>query len=222
MQIQVIKQRTRLSGYNADKNLLYCKRLIDSGTTSTSDLAILLQKSKKQTRRYIKKLAQKGLASLDSKTGRLQKTISQCLKAQYEALSDGEFRQLPEIQKWINDCIARGLHPKTIANMANSIKRLCNLVRIYPKQLTISKKSATDLWLRFAVEFRKQYPTKGTHIYRVSFKNFLASFDITFGHGMCKVHGLSSAHDRFGAYAGVHLSSSFTKKPSTHKKSIDF
>ncbi|MHB8547471.1 MAG: hypothetical protein ACYDAJ_11980 [Nitrosotalea sp.] len=61
------------------------------------------------------------------------------------------------------------------------------MTKTIPKNVIRSKKDAIETWVRFMIEFRKQNPTRGTHRYRVSFKNFLASFDITFAPRMGKI-----------------------------------
>jgi integrase len=210
--MQVNSKSYSLNWNGKSKNLYECKKLIDSGITGTKDLSVILNQSERQTRRHIKKLAAFGLVKLDMETGRMEKSTENVLKKQYNSLSDGTFRKIPEIQKWVNDCIARELHPKSIANMVNAMKRLCGYIKIHPKKLVTSKKIAKEYWTTFMVEYKKQNPAKGTHMYRVSYKNFLASFEMTFAHGSCKTFGLSSAHDRFGTYAGVHFSSAMTKK----------
>lgn len=130
----------------------------------------------------------------------------------YELFSKDEFVKIPEIEKWINDCIARDVQPSTISQYLKCVKSILTLTKTIPKDIIKSKKYAVEVWARFMVEFRKQNPARGTQYYRVSFKNFLASFEITFAPHMGKMYGLSSSHDKYGAYAGVSLSQELTKK----------
>jgi len=153
-------------------------------------------------------MARLGLIKLDPQTGRLvKKRLSHV-----ESLSKNRFTKIPEIEKWMNDCIARDVRSSTISQYMQCLKSILILTKTTPKEIIKSKKDALEIWAKFMVEFRKQNAEKGTHRYRVSFKNFLASFDITFAPRMGKMYGLSSAHDKYGAYAGVSLSQELTKQ----------
>jgi len=203
-------RRIRLHGTRRKKERVYLemKNLIDKGITSTNELASRLGKSTKQTRRYIKDMARFGLVKLDPETGMLvKKRLSHI-----ELLSRDRFTKIPEIEKWINDCIARDLQPSTVSHYLKAVKTILLLTKTTPKEVIKSKKDAIEIWAKFMVEFRKQNPARGTQYYRVSFKNFLASFEITFAPRMGKMYGLSSSHDKYGGYAGVSLSPELTKK----------
>jgi hypothetical protein len=190
-----------------EKLFLKLKNMIDHETTSVTELANKIGKSTRHTRRYIVKMANLGMVRLNPETGTLVKTR----EINFESISKRDFRKIPEISKWVKDCISRDVRPHTISHYLNSVKYILRLTETIPKNVVKSKKYAIETWVRFMVEFRKQHPTRGNHHYRVSFKNFLASFDITFAPRMGKMHGLSSSHDRYGAYAGVSLSKELTK-----------
>lgn len=190
-----------------ERLFLKLKNMIDHETTSVTELSGRIGRSTRQTRRYIKKMASLGMVKLDPKTRMLVKIK----EMNFDFISKSDFAKISEISKWIDDCIARDVSPYTISQYLNSVKSIFRLTKTIPKNVTKSKKDAIEVWVRFMVEFRKQNPTRGTHHYRVSFKNFLASFDITFAPQMGKIYGLSSSHDRYGAYAGVSLSQELTK-----------
>lgn len=204
------ERRIRIRGTRRKKERAYLeiKKLIDKGTTSTSELASKLGTSTRQTRRHIKNMASLGLIKLDPQTGMLVKKRP----THAELLSRDRFTKIPEIEKWINDCIARDVQPSTISQYMHGLKSMLILTKTTPKDIIKSKKDALEIWAKFMVEFRKQNAKKGTQRYRVSFKNFLASFEITFAPRMGKMYGLSSAHDKHGGYAGVSLSQELTKK----------
>lgn len=204
------ERRIKLRGVRRKKERVYreIKEIIDKGTTSTTELASILGKSTRQTRRLIGNMARLGLVKIDSETGRLVKKRLSF----FELLSKNKFTKIPEIEKWINDCIARDVQPSTISHYLYSVKYILILTKTTPKEVIKSKKDAVEIWAKFMVEFRKQNRTRGTQHYRVSFKNFLASFDITFAPRMGKMYGLSSSHDKYGGYAGVSLSQELTKK----------
>ncbi|MDE1831604.1 MAG: hypothetical protein KGI02_04440 [Thaumarchaeota archaeon] len=148
------------------------------------------------------------VVKLDPETGMLVKKRL----PDYELLSKDEFTKIPEIEKWINDCIACDVQPSTISQYVKCVKSILSLTKTIPKDVIKSKKDAVEIWAKFMVGFRKQNPARGTQYYRVSFKNLLASFEITFAPRMGKMYGLSSSHDKYGAYAGVSLSQELTKK----------
>lgn len=179
--------------------------LVTKGITSTNQLAIELDKSSRHVRRYLKIMAVLGMVKLDKQTGRLVKN-----RTIQEPTSLDVFFKIPEIVKWHDDCIARQVRPRTIRQYLLTVRYILSTINATPKNVISSKKSAIEYWTRFIVEYRKKYPSKGTHHFRVSFKNFLASFDIVFPPRMGKVYGLSSAHDSYCSYAGIYLSSGIT------------
>lgn len=199
----------RLSSSKRQKLFLELKKMIDQETTQITEIAKKIGRSRKQTRRYIVKMASLGMVRLNPETRTLVKTSS---VLNYESLSKSEFAKIPEISKWINDCIARDVRPSTISQYLKCVKSIFALTKTTPKDVIKSKKDAVEIWARFMVEYRRKNPIGGTQYYRVSFKNFLASFDITFAPRMGKMYGLSSSHDKYGAYAGVSLSPNLTKK----------
>jgi DNA-binding transcriptional regulator YhcF (GntR family) len=203
------ERRIRLHGVRRKKERAYLeiKELIDKDLTSTNELALRLSKSSRQIRRYLKNMALLGIVKLDKHTGRLVKK-----NINYRCITRDSFSKIPVIVKWQDDCIAREVKPKTRRKYLLDVKRIFHMVNENPKKTASSKKSALEFWTKFIVEFRKKYPTRGTHNFRVSYKNFLASFDIVFPPRMGKVYGLSSAHDNYGSYAGIYLLSDITEE----------
>ena len=201
-------RRVKFHGRRTEKELLYfkIKDLINTGTTSTNELALQLGKSTKQTRRYLKAMARLRMIRLYAKSGRLIKE-----GINYRMLSKDAFSKIPEISKWIDDCIVRQIAPRTIQGYIQSVRYMFGVVRAKPVNVISSRNAAIEFWTKFIVSYKKQFPHKGTRNYRVSYRNFLASFDIVFPTRMGKIYGLSSAHDNFGGYAGVCFSSQVTE-----------
>ncbi|MGI0060543.1 MAG: hypothetical protein ACREBJ_12330, partial [Nitrosotalea sp.] len=202
-------RRITIRGKRKKKERAYLemKDLIDNGITSTTLLASTLGISTRQARRRMKNMALLGLVKLDKQTGRLVVP-----KKDIFYMSGDQFLQIPEIAKWINDCIARQVKPRTIRNYTSAVRFMFRAVHYTPKNVVSSKKTAIEFWTRFIVEYRKKYPSRGTHRFRIGLKNFLASFDIVFPARMGKIYGLSSAHDNPASYVGVCFSSSITEE----------
>jgi integrase len=202
-------RRVRFHGKRTEKEMVYfkIKDLIDEGITSTGDLALRLGKSTRQTRRYLKKMARLRMVKLDSRSGRLLKE-----GINYRSLSKDRFSKIPEISKWIDDCIARQIAPRTIMGYVQSVRYILGVIRKDPKKVIASRGTAIEYWTKFIVAYKKQFPSKGTRNYRVSYRNFLASFDIIFPTRMGKIYGLSSAHDNSGSYAGICFSARITEE----------
>ncbi|MGI0061311.1 MAG: hypothetical protein ACREBA_02535 [Nitrosotalea sp.] len=179
------------------------KDRIDEGITNVTVLSGLLGKSRKQTRRYIKDMACLGMVKLNPKT----RTLLKERRSEYAWLSKNSFGMIPEISKWMDDCIARQVKPKTMRQYLSFVKYICNKIDASPKEIVSSKKTAIEFWTRFIVAHRKERPDTGTHGFRIAYKNFIASHDIIFLPRMGKTYGLSSAHDNYGIYAGISLSS---------------
>lgn len=197
--------KRRLSGKKKDMAFLEIKKLIDSGVTSTKELASCTGRSQRQVRRYIINMAMVRIIKLDSKTSRLVK------KRKPKSFLDNNFTEVPEISKWIDDCIAREVKPRTISQYVNCVRHVFRSIRAKPGDVVSSKKSAIEFWTKFIVDFRKKNPEKGSHGYRTSFKNFLSSHYIVFPPRMGKIYGLSSAHDNYGSHAGVAFSPQITE-----------
>ncbi|MGI0047430.1 MAG: hypothetical protein ACREBB_09640 [Nitrosotalea sp.] len=202
-------RRVRFHGKRTEKELVYfkIKDLINQGMTSTGDLALHLGKSTRQTRRYLKAMARLRMVKLYVKTGRLLKE-----GVNYRSLSKDSFSKIPEISKWIDDCIARQIAPRTIQGYVQSVRYIFGVIKTKPANVISSKNNAIEYWTKFIVSYKKQFPSKGTRNYRVSYRNFIASFGIVFPTRMGKIYGLSSAHDNFGGYAGVCFSSQVTEE----------
>jgi DNA-binding transcriptional regulator YhcF (GntR family) len=199
-------RRVRFHGKRTEKEFIYfkIKDLVNQGITSTGDLALHLGKSPRQTRRYLKRMARLRMVKLDNKTGRLIKE-----GINYRSLSKDSFTKIPEISHWIDDCIARQIAPRTIQGYVQSVRYILGTIKTNPKHVISSKNSAIECWTKFIISYKKQFPSKGTRNYRVSYRNFLASFGIVFPTRMGKIYGLSSAHDNYGGYAesAFHLMS---------------
>lgn len=199
-------RRVKFHGKRTEKEFVYfkIKDLVNQGITSTGDLALHLGKSPRQTRRYLKRMARLRMVKLDNKTGRLIKE-----GINYRSLSKDSFTKIPEISHWIDDCIARQIAPRTIQGYVQSVRYILGTIKTNPKHVISSKNSAIECWTKFIISYKKQFPSKGTRNYRVSYRNFLASFGIVFPTRMGKIYGLSSAHDNYGGYAesAFHLMS---------------
>ena len=101
------RKSKRLHGKKITKDELhaYVKRLMDNEEiTQTCELSKRIGKTPKTVRRIILEMESKGLVEFNSK-GRLLKTLERKQKDEYEFLTTNKFSKIPEIQKWINDCI---------------------------------------------------------------------------------------------------------------------
>lgn len=201
-------RRVRFHGRRTEKEILYfkIKEMIDQGITSTGELALRLGKSTRQTRRYLKTMARLRMVKLYVRTGRLVKP-----GINYRTLSKDNFTKIPAVSRWIDDCIARQIAPRTIQGYVQSMRYIFGVLRTKPSTVVSSKEKAIEYWSKFIVSYKKQFPSKGTRNYRVAYRNFLASYGIVFPTRMGKLYGLSSAHDNFGGYAGVCFSSQVTE-----------
>lgn len=189
------------------------KELIDDGVIRTKDISEKINRSKRQTRRYLVQMSKYQMITLtDSK--RLEKSQDQIKKYHFNVISRDEFVQIPEIKQWIDGCLARGLKFQTISGYISFAKFIFNFMSENPSNVLTSKESTIKFWILFAADFRRHHPSKGTQCYRVTYKNLLAAHNIFFANRMGKIYGLSSTHDRFAPYAGVHFTSSVTKKIS--------
>ncbi|TBR24566.1 MAG: hypothetical protein EPO63_03640, partial [Candidatus Nitrosotenuis sp.] len=174
---------------------LQIKSAINEGTIRTKDISKSINRSERQIRRYFVEMSKLGMITLTN-TSRVAITQEQTLKHQYISISKHEFLKTPQIKKWINGCIARGLSPQTIASYLHSVKYIFNFMRISPSEVLVSRESAIDFWIDFISEFKRNRPNQGTHIFRVSYKSLLASLGITFANNVGKVFGLSSRPDK--------------------------
>ncbi|TSA16667.1 MAG: hypothetical protein D4R72_06380 [Nitrosopumilales archaeon] len=202
--------RIRLHGrrIKKEKIYIYIKDLIGEGITSVTDLSKRLGKSRKQTRRYIDVMTQLGMVKLNAANGWILKEN----RLDYGWLARNDFAKIPEIAKWMDDCIARQIKQETMRQYLANVRYIFNKLKVSPKDIISSKKAAIEFWTRFMVEYRKENPNGATHRFRVSYRNFLASHDIIFAPKMGKVYGLSSSPDNSGMYAGVSLSSDITSE----------
>lgn len=189
------------------------KEFIDDGVIRTKDISEKINRSERQTRRYLVAMSKCKMISLtDSK--RLEKSPDQLKKYHINTITRNSFVQIPEIKQWIDGCLARGLKFKTISHYISFAKFIFNFMSENPSNVLVSKEMAIKFWISFAADFRRHRPSKGTQCYRVAYKNLLASHNIFFANNMGKIYGLSSAHDRYAPYAGVHFTSDITKKIS--------
>lgn len=189
------------------------KELINDGVIRTKDISEEINRSERQTRRYLVQMSKHKMISLtDSK--RLDKSQDQIKKYHFNTITRDSFVQIPEIKQWIDGCLARGLKFITISRYISYAKFIFNFMSENPTNALESKDKAIKFWISFAADFRRDYPSKGTQCYRVTYKNLLAAHNIFFANRMGKIYGLSSAHDRYAPYAGVHFTSNVTKKIS--------
>jgi len=196
----------RLHGKRVTESELfdYILKLIEKGTTSTTEIADTIGKDYRTARRYLIKMGDQNLIILDKETGRLAKTVQQDSAEQYKKLSTDEFAQIPEIAIWIKKCIARNVSPKGIRTMIGTNRKIFDLMKTHPKTILHSKKSAVEFWQNYTVESKTLTgKAKMSQQDRVHFKNLLDAHDITFGHGMGKADGLGSEHDSYKKYAGA-------------------
>lgn len=193
--------------------MLHIKDLISDGIIRTKDISEKINRSERQTRRYLVEMSkQKMLILTDSK--RLDKSQDQIQKHNFNTLTRDCFVQIPEIKQWIDGCLARGLKFQTISRYISYAKFIFNFMSESPSNVLNSKDNAIKFWISFAADFRRYSPSKGTQSYRVTYKNLLAAHNIFFANRMGKIYGLSSAHDRYAPYAGVHFTSDVTQKIS--------
>ena len=191
----------------------YILDLIDSGITGTTAISKEIGKDKRTVRRYLIRMAKMGKITLDPHSGRLEQTIVPPMEDQYTRLELGKFNQMPEISRWIRKCIARGVEPNGIMQMAGKVRNIFDIMKTHPKSVCYSKNTALEFWENYRIEYRKATGrTKVVQSYRTAFRNFLDAHDISFGHGMAKGYGLGSEHDAYKKYAGAHF------KPSTIEK----
>lgn len=191
--------------------MIHIKDLVDDGVIRTKDIAEKINRSDRQTRRYLVEMSKNKMISLtDSK--RMDTSKEQIQRHHYNTISRDTFVRIPEIKLWIDGCLARGLKFQTISRYISNAKFIFNFMYESPSNVLASKDEAIKFWITFAAELRRHFPSKGTQCYRVTFKNLLAAHNIVFAHRMGKMYGLSSAHDRFAPYAGVAFTSDVTKK----------
>ncbi len=189
------------------------KDMIQDGTIRTKDIAESINRTERQTRRYLVEMSKMKMIHLtDSK--RLDKSQDQIQKYHFNTITRDSFVQIPEIKQWIDGCLARGLKFKTISRYISYAKFIFNFMFENPSNVLDSKDNAIKFWISFAADFRRHSPSKGTQCYRVTFKNLLAAHNIFFANRMGKIYGLSSSHDRYAPYAGVHFTSDVTRKIS--------
>lgn len=191
--------------------LIKIKEMMQDGVVRTKDIATTINRTERQTRRYLIEMSKMKMIQL-TESKRLDKTSDQLKKQHFHILSKDEFVTIPEIRRWVDGCIARGVKATTINVLRNHLKFIFNYMSESPCNVLCSKKDALDFWVRFASEFRQSRPTVGTHNYRAAYRNLLAAHDITFANRMGAVYGLSAKNDREAQYAGVHLTSKVTKK----------
>lgn len=191
--------------------MISIKEMIKAGIVRTKDIAISINRTERQTRRYLLEMANMGMINL-TETKRLDKSPDQLKKQKFYIISKDEFAKIPEIKKWIDGCIARGVKATTINVLRNHLKFIFSYMSESPQNILTSRQDALDFWIRFASEFKQSKPSVGTHNYRAAYRNFLAAHDITFANRMGEIYGLSAKNDRTAQYAGVYLTSEITEK----------
>ncbi len=158
-------RRVKFHGKRTEKELVYfkIKDLINQGVTSTSELALNINKSTRQTRRYLKAMARLRMVKLYVKTGRLIKE-----GINYRSLSKDTFSKIPEISRGIDDCIARQIAPRTIQGYIQSVRYMFGVVKAKPSNVVSSKNNAIEFWTKFIVSYKKYFPSKGTRNIQVT------------------------------------------------------
>lgn len=157
-----------------------------------------------------------GVISL-SETGRLQKTIQQTKKEQYEALERSEFSQLEEIAYWIQVCKKRGVKPSTLGRYIGTMRDAFNRMKTRPRSILPqmnedaaavfgSRKTAIE----FAENLNEMFVAEGIYAEtpqtcRVALRNLYDCYGLSFGHGMARQFKLGSHHDRFQPFKGAHI-----------------
>lgn len=193
----------------------YIKKLIDAGTTGTTELSGEIGKDVRTARRYLIKMSNEGMITLDENSGRIAKTTMQQEADKLERINLDDFADNEVISKWLGDCEARGITARTIGNYFSAIKNIFAICPINPKYVVSSKNNALEFWRNFMKEYKlKTGKAKPTSLYRVAFKNLLDSYNIAFAHKMGKQHGLGSEHDSYKKYAGVCLKKDQIEKVS--------
>jgi len=191
--------------------MISIKEMMQNGIVRTKDIAASINRTERQTRRYLIEMSKTGMIHL-TETKRLDKSPDQLKKQKFYIISKDEFAKIPEIKKWIDGCIARGVKATTINVLRNHLKFIFFYMSESPQNILVSRQDALDFWIRFASEFKQSKPSVGTHNYRAAYRNFLAAHDITFANRMGEVYGLSAKNDRTAQYAGVYLTSEVTEK----------
>jgi len=165
--------------------MLVIKDLISDGIIRTKDISEQINRSERQTRRYLVAMSKHKMITLtDSK--RLDKSQDQIQKYHFNTITRDAFVQIPEIKQWIDGCLARGLKFKTISRYISYAKFIFNFMSESPPNVLNSKDNAIKFWISFAADFRRHFPSKGTQSYRVTYKNLLAAHNIFFANRMAK------------------------------------
>lgn len=150
--------------------MIKIKEMMQDGVTRTKDIATSIERTERQTRRYLVEMSKMNMINL-TESKRLDKTSDQLKKQHFHILSKDEFVKIPEIRRWVDGCIARGVKATTIHVLRNHLKFIFNYMSESPQNILYSKKEALDFWIRFASEFRQSRPTVGTHNYRAAYRN---------------------------------------------------
>lgn len=205
-----------------DELFQYIKKLIDNGITGTTELGQEIGKDPRQTRRYLVKMAELGMITLDSSSGRVAKTTMQDDADRLAKLDMDQFLQNEVIKAWYEDCKGR-VKPDTLGSYVSSLKSIFKDMPINPKAIVVSRKNALEYWKNYQ-SFHKQKTglPKVKQPQRVAFRNLLDFYGISFGHKMGKKYGLGSEHDAFKKYAGVSLFKFVPKLIDMMKEAKDY
>src|SRR3989338_9612958 len=106
--------------------LIQIKEMMQDGVTRTKDIAASIDRTERQTRRYLVDMSKRNMIQL-TESKRLDKTSDQLKKQHFHILSKDEFVKIPEIRRWVDGCIARGVKATTINVLRNHIKFIFNI-----------------------------------------------------------------------------------------------
>jgi predicted transcriptional regulator len=178
---------------------------IRNGVVSPSEIGKELGKDRSTIFRYLQKMQAKGLVQL-SDTGRIERTKDQAAQAEYKALSADEFVQsYPSVRKWVDDMAVRkdGKPIAKLGTYLGHLKRVCDVLKLSPEALTVSRETCEDAYRNFVLEFRKESQAN-PHGYKMALRNFAMFNNIHWARGVSGM--MSGKKQSYGKYAHVKLS----------------
>lgn len=205
-------RKIRLHGVVVTENELhdYMLNLIhNEGITGTKALSQRIGKKERQTKRILDQMAFLGKIELDA-NNRLVKTVKQ-VDAEFQEkmfTSTSKFKNIPEIKKFNEKAIQRGVKKATLQQYNSSLKIIFKTMKTNPASVIVSKSSAEEFFMNYTVEAKKLYPQykDAPQSHRTAYRIFLDSVaGISYGHGMAKGVGFGSHHASFQKYAGAHI-----------------
>ena len=178
---------------------------ITKGITLPEQIGEQLGKDRSVITRFTKELAAEGRIQLTS-TGRIEKVASLVAKQAYEDLEvDAFVQRYPSVKSWVDDMQVRkdGKAIVKWKDNLNSIKTVCDTLKITPEMLVASKQVVEDMTKAFMLEWRKDHST-GTHGYTMALRNYAMHSGIVWARN---VGGLMSGKKvNFGKFAHIKLS----------------